>query len=153
MSTITRLPKTSGSIVSGNSLTLTMDFFSIYSIAAIAVGNVNVAVPTAADNIARIVEVIESRAQPVIQSIKSITADATAQASGDFDFGATAIPAAAATSVYEYAFAIEHKGAWSAASLATALEGLVLPFVTPFASVVIATGVNKNTSIIKRDVL
>jgi hypothetical protein len=123
--------KINGQVVNGEHLTSDMDFWTVYTVCALTAGaNVNAAVPTAANNLDRVIQFIGNRAQAVMVSVASASVNnpnSLYSLGTDYD--------RSGTTVYTLKFATEHTGAWTDTAaqvntLAEALDGLPMPFTT-----------------------
>lgn len=128
-----------GGVLNGETLTGDMDFFTVHTLIALEEGDW-----TATNNESRNLDVmtraISLGAQPVLVSVSEAEVDLSdAPTATEYDFGTDYNQAA--TTVYTYKFAIEHRGALGDASgedrdatdesvpgtLANYLDGLELP--------------------------
>lgn len=151
--------KINGSINNGENLTGDIDFWTVYTAAAIEAGtDVNEATPGAADNLDRIVQFIGQRAQAVMVSVAS-DATVTNATAAPYSFGSQFDNNP--TTVYTLKFATEHSDAWTDVAsevnnLAESIDGLPLPFETAYAGTAPAfstidtsSGTVKNTTVVK----
>jgi len=150
--------KINGQIVNGEHLTSDMDFWTVYTVAAVSAGvDVNSATPTAADNLDRLIQFIGTRAQAVMVSVAS-NATVTDATAAPYNMGS--LMDNNPTTIYTLRFATEHTGAWTDTAsvvntLEEAIDGLPLPVETAYAGTAPAfstintsSGTLKNTEVV-----
>jgi len=151
--------KIHGQVVNGEHLTSDMDFWTVYTVAALTAGtDVNSATPTAADNLDRVIQFVGQRAQAVMVSVSS-DATVTNATAAPYNMGSQFDNNP--TTIYTLKIATEHSGAWddtasAVNNLEESIDGLPLPFTTTYAgtapnfnTVNTSSATVKNTEVVK----